>query len=74
MDRINALVGRHGRLVAALWLVLLVAAIPLSLHQTDNLTSGGFEVPDRTAPLAKPERKLTGFSQRPEQTDGAFRN
>jgi len=35
---------------------------------------GGFELPDRTAPLAKSERKLTSFSQPPGQTDGAFRN
>jgi uncharacterized membrane protein YdfJ with MMPL/SSD domain len=45
MDRINALVGRHARLIVAAWLVLLAAAIPFSLHQTDNLTSGGFAVP-----------------------------
>src|SRR5436853_4713477 len=45
MDRINALVGRHARLIVAAWFVLLATAIPLSLHQTDNLTSGGFTVP-----------------------------
>src|SRR5437763_10271671 len=45
MDRVNALVGRHARPIVAAWLVLLAAAIPFSLHQTDNLTSGGFTVP-----------------------------
>src|SRR3954463_662580 len=45
MDRIDAFVGRRARLVVAVWLGVLVAAIPFSLHQTDHLTSGGFEIP-----------------------------
>ncbi|MFL5913345.1 MAG: MMPL family transporter [Gaiellaceae bacterium] len=59
MDRINALVGRHARLIVAAWLVLLAAAIPFSLHQTDNLTSGGFTVPGSGS--QKVEQSLKAF-------------
>src|SRR5436305_4624825 len=44
MDRIEAFVARRSRIVAGVWLVVLAAAIPFSLHQTDHLTSGGFEI------------------------------
>src|SRR5829696_7505770 len=45
MDRLEAAVSRHRRLVLIGWLVLLVAALPFTLKQTENLTSGGFVVP-----------------------------
>jgi uncharacterized membrane protein YdfJ with MMPL/SSD domain len=45
MDRLDAFTRRRGKLVLAAWLVLLVAAIPFTLRQTENLTSGGFQVP-----------------------------
>src|ERR1700712_1375690 len=45
MDRLDGFTRRHGRLVAAAWLVLLLAAIPFAARQTEHLTSGGFEVP-----------------------------
>ena len=38
-------VGRHRRAVGLLWLVIIVAALPLAMKQTENLTGGGFEVP-----------------------------
>jgi uncharacterized membrane protein YdfJ with MMPL/SSD domain len=45
MDRLEALVDRRRKLVLVAWLVLLAAALPFTLKQTDNLTSGGFVVP-----------------------------
>ena len=43
--KLSALVGRHPWAVAGIWLVVLVAALPLAAKQTENLTGGGFEVP-----------------------------
>ncbi len=40
-----AFTGRHRRLVVVVWLALVVAAVPLAMRQTENLTGGGFEVP-----------------------------
>src|SRR3954469_1725203 len=45
MDRIDGFTRKHGKLVALSWLVLILAAIPFASRQTENLTSGGFEVP-----------------------------
>src|SRR5918997_3253840 len=45
MDRLDAVVGRHRRLVLVGWVLLLLAALPFTLKQTENLTSGGFVVP-----------------------------
>jgi uncharacterized membrane protein YdfJ with MMPL/SSD domain len=45
MDRLDRLTRTHRVLVALVWLALLVAAIPFAARQTENLTSGGFEVP-----------------------------
>ena len=44
MDRLEAAVARHRKLVLVGWLVLLAAALPFTLKQTENLTSGGFVV------------------------------
>jgi uncharacterized membrane protein YdfJ with MMPL/SSD domain len=38
-------VGRRRRLVALVWLVIVLAALPAAARQTENLTGGGFEVP-----------------------------
>jgi RND superfamily putative drug exporter len=65
MDRLDGFTRRHGRLVALAWLVLLVAAVPFAARQTENLTSGGFEVPGSGS--AAVERGLTAF-------DGAQRS
>ncbi len=45
MLRLDAAVRRHRRLVLAAWAVVLVAAVPFALAQSDNLTGGGFGVP-----------------------------
>ncbi|MEA2439080.1 MAG: putative drug exporter of the superfamily [Thermoleophilaceae bacterium] len=59
MDRLDGFTRRHGRLVAAAWLVLLLAALPFAARQTEHLTSGGFEVPGSGS--AAVERGLTAF-------------
>ncbi|MDQ2675224.1 MAG: MMPL family transporter [Actinomycetota bacterium] len=43
--KLSAFVGRHRWAVGGLWLVVLIAALPLAAKQTENLTGGGFEVP-----------------------------
>ena len=45
MDRLEGVVARHRRLVLIGWVLLLVAALPFTVKQTENLTSGGFVVP-----------------------------
>ena len=45
MDRLEAFVGRRRKLVLIAWLLVLLAALPFTLRQTENLTSGGFLVP-----------------------------
>ncbi|HEX8066987.1 MAG TPA: MMPL family transporter [Thermoleophilaceae bacterium] len=45
MDKLSDLVERRRRLVVAVWLVALAAAMPFALRQTDHLTAGGFGSP-----------------------------
>jgi uncharacterized membrane protein YdfJ with MMPL/SSD domain len=45
MDRLGGLNRRKRRLVLLVWGLAFIAAVPLSLRQTDRLTEGGFEVP-----------------------------
>src|SRR5690606_14831906 len=45
MIRLGQLVGRRRKLVVAIWLVVVAAALPLTMRQNDNLTGGGFDVP-----------------------------
>ena len=45
MSRLSAFVRRRRKLVFAAWVVLLLASSPFASRQTENLTSGGFEVP-----------------------------
>jgi uncharacterized membrane protein YdfJ with MMPL/SSD domain len=45
MDRLGAFLERRRWLVLAVWLVLLLAALPFAARQTENLTGGGFSVP-----------------------------
>ena len=45
MIRLDRFVRRHRRVVLALWLVALVAAVPFAMRQSDRLTGGGYGVP-----------------------------
>src|SRR5919112_5843505 len=45
MVRLHQFLARHRRFVLAAWLVVLVAAAPFAVRQTEHLTSGGFLVP-----------------------------
>src|SRR3954471_11776288 len=46
MDRLSCFVRRRRSLVLALWVLLLLASVPFASRQTENLTGGGFEVPN----------------------------
>jgi uncharacterized membrane protein YdfJ with MMPL/SSD domain len=45
MLKLDAVLRRRHRVFLAAWLVVLVAAVPFALKQSDNLTGGGFGVP-----------------------------
>jgi len=45
LARLAAAVSRRRRVVFAVWVVLLVAGGWFSLHQSDHLSGGGWEVP-----------------------------
>ena len=46
MDRLAGMVRRRRKLVLAAWLLLLLASTPFAARQTENLTGGGFDVPN----------------------------
>jgi uncharacterized membrane protein YdfJ with MMPL/SSD domain len=46
MDRLSGFVRRRRKLVLAAWVLLLLASMPFASRQTENLTGGGFEVPN----------------------------
>jgi uncharacterized membrane protein YdfJ with MMPL/SSD domain len=46
MDRLGGFIERRRWLVLGAWVVLLLAAAPFAAKQTDNLTGGGFNVPN----------------------------
>ncbi len=39
------MIRAHSRIVFAAWFAIVILAVPLALHQSDRLTSGGFAVP-----------------------------
>ena len=45
MNRLAAVLGRRRRWVVAIWVAILVCALPFAMKQTDHLTGGGFDVP-----------------------------
>ncbi|MFE5474801.1 MMPL family transporter [Nocardia sp. NPDC056541] len=45
MRKLIQLTGAYRWWVVAAWLLLVAAALPLMLHQSDRLTAGGYEVP-----------------------------
>src|SRR4051812_18509252 len=60
MDRLDSFTRRRRALVAIAWLGVLLAAIPFAARQTENLTSGGFEVPGSGSQAV--DRGLADFS------------
>src|SRR3954463_11877922 len=60
MDRLGSLTRRHRVVVVLAWLALLAAALPFTARQTENLTSGGFEVPGSGSEAVA--RGLTDFA------------
>src|SRR3954470_2363855 len=61
MDRLEAAVARRRTLVLATLLVVLLAALPFTLKQTDHLTSGGFVVPGSSS--EKVDQAIDDFEQ-----------
>jgi RND superfamily putative drug exporter len=45
MNRLAAVLGRRRRWVVAIWVAILICALPFAAKQTDHLTGGGFDVP-----------------------------
>jgi len=45
MVRLAGFLGRRRRWVLAGWVLVVALALPVSMHQTDHLTGGGFDVP-----------------------------
>jgi uncharacterized membrane protein YdfJ with MMPL/SSD domain len=45
MNRLAGVLGRRRRWVVAIWVAIVVAALPFAARQTEHLTGGGFDVP-----------------------------
>ena len=45
MDRLTAFLERRRWIVLGAWLLIVLAAAPFAVRQTEHLTSGGFTVP-----------------------------
>ncbi|HKO38512.1 MAG TPA: MMPL family transporter [Solirubrobacterales bacterium] len=45
MIRLAGFLARKRRFVVAVWLLIVIAALPLAAKQTEHLTGGGFDVP-----------------------------
>jgi RND superfamily putative drug exporter len=45
MNRLAGVLGRRRRWVLAVWVAIVVAALPFAARQTEHLTGGGFDVP-----------------------------
>ena len=66
MVRLHDFLSRHRRFVLLTWLVLLVAAAPFAVRQTENLTSGGFLVPGSGS--EKVDQALADFENAQRET------
>jgi uncharacterized membrane protein YdfJ with MMPL/SSD domain len=62
MDRLAGIVRRRRKLVLAAWLLLLLTSTPFAARQTENLTGGGFDVPNTGS---------TAVEEQIEQFEGA---
>jgi uncharacterized membrane protein YdfJ with MMPL/SSD domain len=45
MIQLAKFLGRRRRLVVAVWVLIVIASLPLAARQTEHLTGGGFDVP-----------------------------
>ena len=45
MNRLAGVLGRRRRWVVAVWVLIVLAALPFAARQTEHLTGGGFDVP-----------------------------
>jgi uncharacterized membrane protein YdfJ with MMPL/SSD domain len=45
MNRLAGVLGRRRRWVVAIWVAVVVCALPFAAKQTEHLTGGGFDVP-----------------------------
>src|SRR5262245_4291491 len=45
MNRLAGVLGRRRRWVVAVWVLIVLAALPFAAKQTEHLTGGGFDVP-----------------------------
>jgi len=45
MLKLAGFLARRRRLVVAVWVLIVIAALPLAARQTEHLTGGGFDVP-----------------------------
>jgi RND superfamily putative drug exporter len=45
MNRLAGVLGRRRRWVLAIWLAIVLCALPFAARQTEHLTGGGFDVP-----------------------------
>src|ERR1044072_7080300 len=45
MLRLAGFLARRRRLVVGVWILIVVASLPLAARQTEHLTGGGFDVP-----------------------------
>src|SRR3954452_6683671 len=45
MNRLAQFLGRRRRWVVAVWVLIVLLALPFAAKQTEHLTGGGFDVP-----------------------------
>ena len=45
MNRLAAVLGRRRKWVVAVWVLIVLVALPFAAKQTEHLTGGGFDVP-----------------------------
>jgi uncharacterized membrane protein YdfJ with MMPL/SSD domain len=45
MNRLAGVLGRRRRWVLAIWIAIVLGALPFAARQTEHLTGGGFDVP-----------------------------